>query len=133
MASSNIILPLISYSINTPQPFTGDKFKGAGFYGKSSGLHTLQWNLYDFVGTMRIQATLELNPNENDWFFVNLGNDILVTDTTGKVSKYNSNKFEYTESTNGIYGSNFVGNYVWVRAYITDWTAGNVNSINLSY
>lgn len=139
MASSNIILPLTSYSINTPQPVTGAKFKGAGFYGQATGYHTLQWSLYNFVGTIRIQATLEINPTEDDWFFVTLGNGIIevdtstTIDTTGKVSKYTSNKFEYTTSTNGVYGSNSIGNYVWVRAYITNWTAGNVNSITLSY
>jgi hypothetical protein len=133
MANSNIILPVTAYSSNTPQPVTGDKFKGGGFYSKANGLHTVQWNLYNFVGTIGIQATLAIDPLESDWFLVNLGNDTLVIDTTGAASKYTSNKFEYPISTNGVYGSNFSGNYVWIRAYITDWSAGNINSIILSH
>ncbi len=133
MANSNIILPVTAYSSNTTQPVTGDKFKGGGFYSQSNGLHTVQWNLYNFIGTIGIQATLEIDPSERDWFLVTLGNDVVFTDTTGKVSTYTSSKFEYTTSTNGVYGSNFSGNYVWIRAYITDWTAGNVNSIILSH
>ena len=133
MANSNIILPVTAYSSNTIQPVTGDKFKGGGFYSQANVLHTVQWNLYQFVGTIGIQATLEINPSDRDWFLVTLGNDTMDIDTTGKVSKYTSNKFEYTTSTDGVYGSNFIGNYVWIRAYINNWTDGNVNSVALSY
>lgn len=133
MASSNIILPITAYSINTPQPVTGDKFKGDGFYGQADGSHTVQWNLYNFVGTIGIQASLEILPSETDWFLVPLGSSEYVIDTTGKVSKSTKNKFEYTASTSGVFGYNFIGNYVWIRAYITNWTAGTVNSINLSH
>ena len=133
MANSNIILPVTAYSINTIQPVTGDKFKGGGFYSQSNGLHTVQWNLYNFIGTIGIQATLEIDPSERDWFLVTLGNEVAFMDTTGRVATYTASTFEYTSSTNGVYVSNFSGNYVWIRAYITNWTAGNVNSIILSY
>ena len=137
MASSNIILPITAYSINIVQPLTGDKFKGGGFYGQANGSHNVQWNLYNFVGSIGIQASLEILPTETDWFFVSLGSTSGLgeysIDTTGHVTKSKTTKFQYTESTSGVFGYNFIGNYVWVRAYITDWTAGTVNSINLSH
>lgn len=137
MASSNIILPITAYSSNIVQPLTGDKFKGGGFYGQANGSHTVQWNLYNFVGSIGIQASLEILPTETDWFFVNLvsptGTSEYSIDTTGRVLASTTNKFEYPTSTSGVFGYTFIGNYVWIRAYITDWTAGTVNSINLSH
>lgn len=133
MASSNIILPITAYSINTTQPVIGERFKGDGFYSQADGYHTVQWNLYQFVGTVRLQASLEAVPTDSDWFFVPISTTVLSIDTTGQATNTPVNKFEYTESTTGVFGYNFTGNYVWVRAYITDWTAGTVNSINLSH
>jgi hypothetical protein len=95
-------------------PYTSDKVKGAGFYGQTDALHTVQYSTTNgFVGIMLIQATLELNPTEDDWFAVGntaVGNGLTpVADQTLLV--------------------NFPGNFVWVRAVILSFTAGNINRV----
>jgi hypothetical protein len=119
---------------STAELLSGEKFKGDGYYGRSDGIHTVQWNLSNFIGTVSVQGSLAVDPQETDWFTVRLGNsNEFVIDTTGKVSTILLNAIEYTESTSGAFVYNFVGNYVWVRARIENWTAGSINSIILSH
>jgi len=90
----------------------GDMYKGDGYYGRSDGLHTIQYDYLDFSGTVRIQGTLAVEPTEDDWFDV-YSNDI--TSSTGSVIE------------------NFTGNYVWVRCHVSNWTDGTVNRILLNH
>jgi hypothetical protein len=99
------------------ETLTGDPYKGDGFYGRSDGLHTVQINLSGFIGSVAIQATLETNPTDNSWFTVYSQNYPVVAD----------------QGTTGSYLTNFTGNYVWVRAFISNWSDGTVNSIKLNH
>lgn len=97
----------------------GEKYKGDGYYSRSDGFHTVQYNLAGnennaFRGRIVIQATLASNPIETDWF------EILETSNT------------FTGSS-GSFMYNFTGNYVWVRAYIDNWTDGNIEDIKLNH
>jgi len=94
----------------------GDKQKGDGFYGRSDGIHTIQYTITEFVGTVSIEATLASQPVEEDWFTV-YAQDYPLPD-------------ENTTSTSKI--TNFTGNYVWVRANVA-YTGGTVNSILLNH
>ena len=119
---------------STLETRAGEKFPGDGFYNRADGFHTVQWTITNFVGTISIQGSLAVDPQEDDWFKIRLGNNNDFTiDTTGKVSTLILNSIEYTDSTTGSFSYNFVGNYVWVRARIEDWSAGTVNSIILSH
>jgi hypothetical protein len=119
---------------STIETRSGSKFKGDGFYNRADGLHTVQWNLTNFVGTVSVQATLAVAPNENDWVKVNLGKGNEYTiDTTGKLSTLSLTSFTYDSSTTGSFSYNFIGNYVWVRARIENWTSGTIDSILLSH
>ena len=95
--------------------------EGDGYYG-GTGLHTVTyipwpkqgtnnvWVLDNMRGNAIIQATLETNPTEADWFDV---------DST------------YSEFTDSVYGNvlhNFRGNYVWIRAKVVI-TAGVMREI----
>lgn len=94
----------------------GDRSKGDGFYGRSDGIHTVQYSINEFTGTVIIEATLAAEPVDKDWFRVyeqsypELNNDPA---TTSKIV-------------------NFTGNYVWVRAKVI-YTDGVVNSILLNH
>lgn len=119
---------------NTVKSLFGEKFKGDGYYGRSDGIHTVQWNIANFIGAISIQGSLVLDPQETDWFTVRLGNsNEFAIDTTGKVSTLTLNSIEYSESTSGSFVYNFVGNYVWVRVRIGEWTNGTVNSVIMSH
>lgn len=119
-ANSEIILSGQTHAGDSAeQTVTGLHFKGDGFYSRSDGVHTVQYNVIDFVGVIEMQATLAINPVEGDWFTIS------TTNHTSTV--VNSNE------SNGSFIKNFTGNYVWVRARVRSWTAGTVSSILLNH
>jgi len=112
---------------------TGDKFKGDGYYGRSDGFHTVQANITGFIGKLEIQGTLATDPGADDWFPVELDSGAPAVDTTGKIISQSITSVSYTTATTNTKTYNFTGNYVYVRAVISNWTAGTVNSIKLNH
>lgn len=87
--------------------------KGDSYYGYTDGLHTIQVTYEQYVGRLRVQASLIVEPGENDWF------DIIPTSTTGKA--FNTAGFIQFNSDNPADGSEaytFRGNFAWVRVYM---------------
>jgi hypothetical protein len=114
MANSETILSANTHQGDSViQTLTGEKYRGDGYYGRSDGFHTVQYNLNGFLGTVNIQATLAISPSEDDWFTVHTQ--------------------AYTDNSTGSYMTNFTGNYVWIRAHISNWSDGSVNSIKLNH
>lgn len=113
--NSETILSLTNHTGATDNALVGDPFKGDGYYGRSDGLHTVQYTISGFSGIVKIQATLALIPTEDDWF--------------------SAIEVDHVDSslTTGSFIENFTGNYVWVRAKIEQWTDGNVDSIKLNH
>ena len=107
--------------------------KGDGFYGRSDGLHTVQINLIDFVGKIEIQGTLTVEPAEADWFPIGMGSDSFVVDTTGAVTSTSFSYVNYTSETTSSKVYNFTGNYVWIRASVSQWTRGTIENIMLNH
>ena len=118
---------------NDVETYTSDKIKGDGYYGRTDGLHTVVWQLTDFVGTITIQGTLTTDPTTSDWVTIRLGaaNSSSV-DTTGLVSTGSISSITYSTATTATAAYNFTGNFVWLRATITNWTAGSVNSVKVN-
>lgn len=112
---------------------TGTQHKGDGYYGRSDGLHTVQVSITGFIGQIEMQGTLEADPADEDWFTVELGTGNQSVDTTGLITAQNITAVNYTESTTNTKSYNFTGNYVWVRARISNWTDGTVNTIKLNH
>jgi len=107
---------------SSTQTYTGDRAKANGYYGNADGKHTVQFSLTGFIGKVRIEATLATAPTASDWCTVELGN-----------SSTNITYLEYNTVTTTNVSYNFTGNFVWVRAYVYDWTDGTVNSIRVNY
>jgi len=99
------------------QTATGDSYKGDGYYGRSDGFHTVQYTISGFIGTVNIQASLAVEPTADDWFTVYTQDYPVVNDAGTSETKV----------------TNFTGNYVWIRAYISDWTDGTVDNIKLNH
>lgn len=78
-----------------------DKKPGAGYHNTLSALHTLFYDVDSFVGSIKIQGTLELDPSDADWF-----------DITGSEIGAGNDSSVWT-TANSI---NFSGNFVWLRA-----------------
>ena len=92
--------------------WSSGKFKGNGYYGYTDGLHTVSYKLSGFIGILKFQATLVTDPQESDWFDVA---NTSIGDGTNPVS----NTTFY----------NFTGNFVWCRAHITNFSAGNIQQV----
>jgi hypothetical protein len=132
--NSVIILPNQSHlGDSSAQSVTGGAFKGDGYYGRSDGFHTVQVSITGFIGTIQMQGTLAVDPTDDDWFTVELGTGTMSVDTTGALTEQNITFVEYSEVTTNTKSYNFTGNYVWVRAKVSNWTDGTVNSIKLNH
>lgn len=122
--ATSVAIPSTSVSSDGTRNFKSQREKGDGYYSSSNGFHTVSWTITpNFVGTLTIQASLAVHPEENDWFEVldakktynQVINPILTT-ATGYV--------------------NFVGNFVWVRANVmrsSDDPNGSVMFINYNH
>ena len=89
----------------------GDAFKGDGYYSRSDGVHTVQYDFDGLTGDIIIQASLATNPTASDWFDVHT--------------------YTAAQETEAKY-ANFTGNFVWIRAKLVI-TDGTVNSIKLNH
>ena len=111
-SSSEIILSNQTHAgDSTSTTVTGDKHKGDGYYGRSDGFHTVQYNVSGLNGSIKMQGTLAISPTETDYF------DISGTEFTG---------------SDGSFSYNFTGNYVWVRAIVV-YTGDTVQSVLLNH
>lgn len=117
--SENILTNQVHPGDSSTQTITGDNYKGDGYYNRSDGFHTVQYNVEGFIGTIVMQATLAVTPTSTDWF-------TLSTTAHTSASTDNSN-------ASGAFMYNFTGNYVWVRVYVSNWTDGNISSIYLNH
>jgi hypothetical protein len=111
ISNSETILSSTTHSGGEQTIVTGEAYKGDGYYGRSDGLHTIQYTYTSFTGDIVIQGTLASNPAEEDWFEVH--SYTASTETASKIAS-------------------FTGNYVWIRAQII-YTAGSINSIKLNH
>jgi hypothetical protein len=78
----------------------GDKRKGAGYHKNNDGIHTAVFQFNNFVGTVKIQGTLELYPNDTDW--LDIDNTIITV--------------EDSSTLNNDETRTFIGKFVYIRA-----------------
>jgi hypothetical protein len=131
--SANTVVLNYPNTGTTALEYSSNPIKGDGYFGGSDGIHTVQVNLQEFIGKIEIQATLASNPSEDDWFTVKLGVNNLTVDTTGLISEAAASYVEYISATSGIKTYNVIGNFVWLRAKVSDWTEGTVNNIRINH
>lgn len=98
--------------------FTGEKFKGDGFYGYADGLHTISFHMSGFVGRIYVDATLEETPGSGDWFPIDL--------------TINTKYIEASSATTDTVGVTVHGNFVYLRARVdrSHLAAGTYNKTN---
>lgn len=104
---------------STTETVTGEKYKGDGYYSRADGFHTVQYSVNGFIGSIVMQATLATSPTTSDWF-------------TLSATEHSSTSTDSNNAT-GTFIKNFTGNYVWVRAIVSDWTDGSISSILLNH
>ena len=131
MAATVSILSTNTHSSGV-QTLQSQKVKGDAYFGQNDGLHTVMIQLSNFVGTIKIQSSLEETPGDNDWFDAELGTDDFSVDTTGLIKKTAMSSIIYPVPETSLRAYNTRGNYVWLRADISQWTAGTINRIELN-
>jgi len=100
-----------------------DAVRGDGYYGYREGYHTIAIQFNNFLGRIQIEATLELEPSNADWFPIWL--------TPSHAYR------EYSTVKNGTEAFTFRGNFVLVRfrkeqSYLTTSPVGDITKVMLS-
>lgn len=94
--------------------FAGDAVKAADYYGGFGQLQTIAYFLNGFQGTITIQASLDSNPTtDENWF------SALVSTSSSPV--------------NNSFPINLPGNFTWIRAFVSNFQAGTITKLTISY
>lgn len=95
----------------------GDAIRSDGYFGRSDGLHTIQVIYSNFTGDFGLQGTLEVNPTESDWFFINLN---FATTIQSPYVRFPENPADPSGPTGdtGTRAFSFKGNFVYLRALL---------------
>ena len=125
MADTVTILSTSGFSGSTT--LTSEKVKGDAYFGQSDGLHTVVVNITGFTGTIKIQGSLETTPGDNDWFDIELGADDFAVDTSGLITKVAAESLIYNVVETSKKSYNASGNFVWLRADISNWQSGTIS------
>ena len=96
------------------QDWLSNAVPAANYYGGQGSLQTIIYQLQDFVGTIRIEATLNDSQESAPWFEVATYGDGSTVET-------------------GTIPVNITGNFTWLRAEITNFSGGTIQSITASY
>lgn len=93
--------------------YIGNAIPAANYYGGQGAIQTLTANVTGFQGNVVLQATLNDLKDSAPWF--EIANIIAANAIT-----------QITSNT-------VVGNFTWLRAIVTDFSTGNINTITASY
>jgi hypothetical protein len=106
---------------------TGDKQPAASYYLGNKDLQTVNISTTNFSGNIYIQCSLTTDPSSTtvpiEWFNVHT----IVANHNAPVNTIE----QLASNTNA--GINIRGNFVWMRAYVENFSNGIINWIKLSY
>lgn len=97
-----------------------DKNKAAGYHKINNGVHTVVFDLDNFKGSIKIQATLELYPADADWF------DVVYDSASVDLTAFDSTPVTNTATCT------FTGKFVFIRA-VYKLEEGTINEIRYNY
>ena len=114
---------------------TTDKVEGDGYYGYSDGIHTFAISYNGFKGRIYVQGTLALDPQETDWFNIQVPGG-----TTPANGGYKQFPTSGTDGYTSVEAYTVEGNFTYLRVvmdrsyfattYIS--TYGSIDYIRLS-
>jgi len=109
---------------------TSTAAKADSYYGYTDGLQTIQVIYSNFEGRVRIQATLSLEPTENDWFN-------LVPITIAGTAFHPNGYVEFGEGedevANGSEAYTVQGNFAFLRVVMDRAEVGDGETYDASY
>lgn len=100
--------------------FSGDRQKGIGYYKSTSSTQSIRFQTDDFAGAITIQASLDSDPTEDSkWFDAYVFPGDSATDGSTAITT--------------DYSITLTGNFAWIRATVSGFTGGTINSVTLTY
>lgn len=96
------------------QDWYSDSAQAADYYRGRGGIQTVAFRLDQFVGRIRLQATLDTVPETAAWFDV-----FEIGDAVVPLTDY------HPES--------IVGNFVWMRVNVLLFESGTIDSVTITY
>lgn len=91
-----------------------DPAQAANYYRGRGGLQTLTFRVRDFVGRIRVEATLDTVAETAHWFRIYEYGDLVVP-----VTDYHPETLE--------------GNFVWIRLNVLGFDSGIIDSVTISF
>ena len=91
-----------------------------GYYGCTTGLHTISFTLRNFIGRIYVMATLASDPSENDWFpikFTESCNFYLEFTDMTILNPYGNDLVRQTGTT-GTFAETLTGNFTYLKVGI---------------
>ena len=96
------------------QDFLSDPVRAANYYGGQGAIQTATVRVTDFVGTIRLQATLNDQPSiQAAWFEIA--------------------EFVNSEPGTAVQGYTITGNFTFIRAEVIGFDAGTIDSVTVVY
>ena len=92
--------------------YVGNAVPAANYYGGQGAIQTIMFDVDAFQGNISIEATLNDLQESAPWF---------------EIAQLQANNQSEVRS------NTVVGNFTWIRATVTDFAAGNVNTVTASY
>ena len=96
------------------QDWITDAVPAANYYGGQGAVQTITYRLQDFVGVITIRATLNDLQESAPWF---------------EIATYGNGSTADT----GTVPVTVMGNFTWIRAEITEFSAGTIQAITVAY
>jgi hypothetical protein len=111
MSNETIILAQNLATVSAGSAFSyTNKTPGPGYYRQNDTERTASYDFTNFTGTVKIQASLELQPGNSDWF------DVDSTVYTASSAVTTTENYSFT------------GNFIWIRAAY-NLQSGTINRI----
>lgn len=114
------LLPLTVYGTpsgnydGSSATFVGNAVPAANYYGGQGSLQTLNYTVAGLDAVITVEATLTDLPDSAAWF---------------QIDSYGTANGNVT----GTRANTVIGNFSWLRAVVTDFTAGNITAVTASY
>jgi hypothetical protein len=96
------------------QDWFSDSVTAANYYGGQGSVQTITYQLNGFVGIITMKATLNDAQESASWFTIASFGDGATPDS-------------------GIIPATVTGNFSWIRAEITEFSAGTIGAITVAY
>ena len=94
--------------------FIGNAVPAANYYAGQGVVQTLTYSVANLQAVITVQATLQDNTPQSAWFDI---------DSYGNASV----------PVTGTQSNSVIGNFTYLRAVVTDFTAGTITSVTTSY